>query len=101
MADGSRLTTDLSPPTDSPVSAGVRMLEKRPNYATLCHFFAPPGRLSGDAAGSASRGRIMGSDVKCGRPGHPQAEWHRCTESATAGAGCSSPSLFRAIRVVV
>src|SRR6516164_2345251 len=39
--------------------------------ATLCHFFAPLGRLSGNAAGSVSRGRIVGSDVRCGRPGDP------------------------------
>jgi hypothetical protein len=84
MAEDRRPTTDIAPPHPSLVHS-VRMLEKRPDPATSCHFLAPIWRVSGAAVGSARRGRIMGSDPRCGRPGPPETGWHRCTENCHRG----------------
>jgi hypothetical protein len=68
-----------------PCAAGARSSKNAPNTATLCHFFAPLARPQGAATGSASRCHIMRSDLRRGRPGDPETEWHRCTGNGHRG----------------
>jgi hypothetical protein len=85
MADGGRPTTDVA--SQPPIPPVYGCSKNAPNTATLCHFFAPSARLPGAAAGSVSRCGVMRSGQRCGRPGDPQAEWHRCSGECHRGGG--------------
>jgi hypothetical protein len=81
--DSRRMGRPLTPP-----GKVVYGCSKNAEILPLCAtFLRPLGRISGNAAGSVSRGRIMGSDVRCGRPGDSRTEWHRCTEVCHRGGG--------------
>jgi hypothetical protein len=87
MDDRGRSTTDVAPPRSPPVYTMYGCSKNAPDPATLCHFPAPPGRPPGAAAGSVSRYGVMRSGQRRGRPGRPEARWHRCTENCHRGGG--------------
>jgi hypothetical protein len=79
MARYRRRTAEGTPPHTSPETMMYGCSKNAPNTATLCHFFAPLARPPGTAAGSASHCSVMGSGLRCGWPGPPGTEWHRCS----------------------
>jgi hypothetical protein len=88
MANDRRPTMDVASPLASPVPVVYGCSKNAPDPATLCHFFAPSARPAAAASGSASRCSITRSGLVCGRPGDPQAEWHRCTELCHLRGAC-------------
>jgi hypothetical protein len=87
MARYRRRKVEGTPPHTSPETMVYGRSENAPDPATLCHFFAPFRRLSGDAVVSASRVHIMGSGLRYGRPGGPRTEWHRCSGDCHRAGG--------------
>jgi hypothetical protein len=100
MDDRRRSTTDFAPPRSLPVYTMYGCSENAPDPATLCHFSGPPARPRGGATGPASRCGVTGSGLRDGRPGRPEARWHRCTENCqrvggllyTMGRGSRAPA---------
>jgi hypothetical protein len=74
-------------PSHPPRLHHVRMLEKRPGSCHFVPLFGPPARPPGAGADRASPCRVMRSGLRCGRPGRPEARWHRCTENCHRAGG--------------
>src|SRR4051794_29160196 len=73
-----------------PAYTGVQTLEKRSPDCLFCHFSGPPARPEGGKAGSATRCRIMRSDMTSARQAVQKPTGYGCTETATPNsADCS------------